>query len=254
VDEINRIRLFRTDVSEPSAQVVSAARDALFAAIDSPPRRRRWAPRSRRTLVAAVAVACLLGCAGALAASGVLGDGILGGPSAPPENDAALRALFPPYRIGHAMKLAEHQGRKLFGARTASGGYCFSATSPTDPKGEGGHCVSKPEARTLDAGGTVAFAMSGWSVGGYAPGATSVRVSGAGIDVTVPVEANGWWLGVAKLAELPKDPLPDGQDSALVVASSIGPDGRVIGKDPLMLVTVTRTATGRILTIGIAVN
>jgi hypothetical protein len=251
VDEITRIRSFRADVSEPSAQVVAAARGALFVAVDSRPAWRRWAVRSRRTLVVALALACLLGGAGALAAAGVLGDGILSGPSAPPENDVALQALFPPYRIGHATELAESQGRKLFGARTASGGYCFSATSPIDPKGEGGHCVSKAEANTLEAGGTVAFAMSGWSVGGYAPGASSVRVAGAGIDVTFPVGENGWWLGVA---ELPKNPLPNGQDRAQVVATGIGPDGRVLGEDPLMLVTIARTVAGRVIGIGIAFN
>jgi hypothetical protein len=194
---------------------------------------------------------CLLVTAGALAAAGVLGEGILGGPSAPPENDAALRALFPPYRIGHATELAAYDGRKLFGARTAQGGYCFSATSPIDPKAEGGHCVSEAEARTLDAGGTVAFAMSGSSVGGYAPGATNVHVAGAGIDVTVPVQENGWWLGIA---ELPRNPLPEGQDSALVIATSIGPDGRLLGNDPLMHVTVTRTGAGRVIGFGIAFN
>jgi hypothetical protein len=251
VDEVTRIRSFRANVPEPPLHVVAEARTALLALVDSRPTRRRWAVRSRRTLVAAVALACLLGGAGALAASGVLGDGILSGPSAPPENDAALQALFPPYRIGHATQLTEYQGRKLFGARTARGGYCFSATSPIDPKGEGGHCVSKGEANTLDAGGTVAFAMSSSSVGGYAPRATSVHVAGAGIDVTFPVGENGWWLGVA---ELPKNPLSDGQDRALVVATSIGPDGRVIGEDPLMLVTVGRTVDGRVVGIGIEFN
>jgi hypothetical protein len=251
VDEIRRIRSFRADVSEPSADVVASARSVLLAVIDSRRTRRRWPVRSRRILVAAAALACLLGGAGALAATGVLGDGILSGPSAPSENDVALQALFPPYRIGHATELAEYQARKLFGARTASGGYCFSATSPIDPKGEGGHCVSDAEARSLDTGGMVAFAMSGWSVGGYAPGATSVRVAGAGIDATFPVGENGWWLGVA---ELPKNPLPDGQDRAQVVAAGIGPDGRVLGEDPVMLVTIARTVAGQVIGIGIAFN
>ena len=249
MDEITRIRSFRADVSEPSAHVVAAARSALLALIDSRPKRRRSAVRSRRTLLAAVTLACLLGGAGALAASGLLGDGILSGPSAPPENDAALRALFPPYRIGHATELAEYEGRKLFGARTAKGGYCFSATSPIDPKGEGGHCVLGAEARTLDAGGTVAFAMSGGSVGGYAPGASRVRVSGAGIDVTVPVTERGWWLGVA---HLPAKPPPDFRGPVDVVATSLSPDGRVLGRDPLMRVTVLRPGDGWIL--GIAFN
>lgn len=249
MDEITRMRSFRTDVSDPSADVVAAARSGLLALVDSRSTRRRWRYGGRRALVVAIALACLLGGAGALAASGLLGDGILSGPSAPPENDAALRALFPPYRIGHATELAANEGRKLFGARTAVGGYCFSATSPIDPKGEGGHCVSKAEARTLDDGGTVAFAMSGSSVGGYAPRASKVRVTGAGIDITVPVGENGWWLGVA---QLPPNPLPDGRDRAFVVATSIGPDGRVLGQDPLMLVTLARGGSGRVIGIGIA--
>lgn len=245
------MRSFRTDVSDPSADVVAAAHTGLVALVNSRPTRRTWRYGGRRALVAAIALACLLGGAGALAASGLLGNGIFSGPSAPPENDAALRALFPPYRIGHATELSAYEGRKLFGARTAGGGYCFSATSPIDPKGEGGHCVSKAEARTLDDGGTVAFGMSGWSVGGYAPGASKVRVSGAGIDVTFPVGENGWWLGVAQLLR-PADPLPDGPDRAFVVATSIGPDGRVLGRDPLMLVTRQRTPSGLVIGIGIA--
>jgi hypothetical protein len=251
MDEITQMRSFRAEVYDPSAEVVAAARREFLAHANARSRRRSQT-RSRRLLIAAVALMCVLGAASALAASGLLGDGILNGPSAPPENDAALQALFPPYRIGHATKLAEYEGRKLFGARTAKGGYCFSATSPIDPKGEGGHCVSKAEARTLDAQGTVAFAMSGWSVGGYAPGASEVRVSGAGIDVTVPVGEKGWWLGVAQLSLRSSEPLPDGPDRALVVATSIGPDGRVVGRDPLMLVTRMRTPNGVVVGIGMA--
>ena len=246
MDEITRISAFRADAPEPSRHVVAAARSALIASIDSRPTRRRRGVRSCRTLAAAVALACLVGAASALAVAGILGDGILSGPSAPPENDASLQALFPPYRIGHATQLSAYEGRKLFGARTAQGGYCFSATSPIDPKGEGGHCVSTVEARALNAGGTVAFAMSGSSVGGYAPRASSARVAGAGIDVAFPVGENGWWLGVA---ELPKNPLPDGQDRANVVATSIGPDGRMLGEDPLILVTSTRVGPGRVIRI-----
>jgi hypothetical protein len=103
--------------------------------------------------------------------------------------------------------------------------------------------VSDADARTLDAGGTVAFAMSGRSVGGYAPGATSVHVAGAGIDVTAPVGENGWWVGVA---ELPRNPLRKGQESAQVVATGVGPDGQVLGEDPLMLVRIARSGSGRI--------
>jgi hypothetical protein len=244
MDEITRLRSFRVDVTPPSASVVDAARGGLLTVINAGRTPRRSALQSRRALVVAMALVCLLTGAGALAATGVLGDDILGGRSAPHENDAALRALFPPYGIGHATELAAYEDRKLFGARTAKGGYCFSATSPTDPKGEGGHCVSEAEARTLDAGGTVAFAMSGWSVGGYAPGATSVHVAGAGVEVTAPVGVNGWWVGVA---ELPRYPLREGQESATVVATSIGPDSQVLGEDPLMLVRVARTASGRVI-------
>ena len=247
MDEIARIRSFRADASEPSAYAVAAARKELLAIMHS---RRRWAVPRRRTLVAAIVLVCLLGAAGALAASGLLGVGILSGPSAPPENDAALRALFPPYRIGHATQLAEYQSRKLFGARTAAGGYCFSATSPIDPKGEGGHCVSKAEVHTLDAGGTVAFAMSGWSVGGYAPGAGTVRVTGAGIDLTFPVGENGWWLGVARLPGVDRLELPNGQRQANVIATGIGRDGRVLGHDELMLVRVYGTGPGRMIQIA----
>jgi hypothetical protein len=199
MDEITPLRSFRADVSGPSPDVAAEARGSLLRQIDSPGMRVRWTPSRRRTLVAAVAVIFLLAGVGALAASGMVPLGILGGPSAPPENDAALRALFPPLRIGHATELAQYDGRTLFGAHSAKGGYCFSATSPSDPNGEGGHCVSEAEARTLDVGGTVAFAMSGGSIGGYAPRATTVHVHGAGIDRTFAVDANGWWLGVAQL-------------------------------------------------------
>jgi hypothetical protein len=247
MDEITRIRTFRADVTPPSGYVVGASRRELLAVIDSRPTGRWWAIRSRRALAAAIALVCLLGTAGAIAASGLLGNGILSGNSAPPENAAALRALFPPYSIGRATELAHYDGRKLFGARTRRGGYCFSATSPTDPTGEGGHCVSNAEARTLDAGRTVAFAMSGASVGGYAPGASKVRVSGAGIRVTVPVGENGWWLGVARLS---RDTLPDGEHRAFVVATSIGPDGRVLGHDALMFVTVYGTGAGRVIQVA----
>jgi hypothetical protein len=209
--------------------------------------------RSLRTLLVAVGLAVLVGGGVAFATSTLLGGDPLSGPAAPPENDVALRNLFPPYRIGHATQLAAYDGRRLFGARTATGGYCFSTTSPTDPKGEGGHCVSKDEARRLDASGTVAFAMSGWSVGGYAPGAANVRITGAGIDVGVPVGANGWWVGVARLplgVEGLPSPLPAGQDRGFVVATSLGPDGRVLGRARLMIVIVTRDESGRVLSVG----
>jgi hypothetical protein len=193
-----------------------------------------------------MALGFLFASAGALAASGKLEDWLLRGPSAPLENDAALSALFPPLRIGHATELSEYAGRRLFGARNAKGGYCFGATSPNDPRGEGGHCVSEAEARALDAGRTVAFAMSGGSIGGYAPRATSVRVSGAGIDRSFPVGANGWWLGVAPLP----DNLPPGEDRAYVEATGIGPNGQILGRDPLMLVTVSGAGGHRMIVIA----
>jgi hypothetical protein len=219
-------------------------------------RRRRRLVRSRRTVVAAIVLVLLIGGGVALAASALFGGDPLTGPPAPRDNDAALRALFPPYHIGHATQLAEYEGRKLFGARTARGGYCFSATSSIDPKGEGGHCVYKAEAQTLDAGGTVAFAMSGASVGGYAPRANTVRVSGAGIDLTFPVGENGWWLGVAPLPGMERmlrlHRLLNGKDRDSVVATSIGPGGEVLGQDPLMLVAVARTTDGRFAGISVA--
>ena len=226
---------------------VPSAQNALL------PRYRRPSLRRLHISIGAVALLLLVGGGVALGASTLLQDDPLTGPPAPPENDVALRALFPPYRIGHATQLANYDGRRLFGARTATSGYCFSATSPIDPKGEGGHCVSKAEARRLDAGGTVAFTMSGWSAGGYAPGASEVRVSGAGVDVTVPVAENGWWVGVARLplgTDRLKSPLPEGQDRGFVVATSMAPDGEILGRARLMSVLVTRDASGRVLAIG----
>jgi hypothetical protein len=209
----------------------------------------RTSMRGLRTLLIAVALVLVIGGGVAFATVTLLSDDPLTGPAAPPENDAALRNLFPPYQIGHAKQLAAYDGRKLFGARTGTGGYCFSATSPIDPKGEGGHCVTPSEARTLDTGATVAFAMSGGSVGGYAPGASHVRVSGAGIDVTVPVSATGWWLGVA---QLPAKPPPHFRGPFDVVATSLSADGQVLGRDPLMRVSVLRPGRGWVL--GIAFN
>jgi hypothetical protein len=213
--------------------------------------------RKRRALIIGIALLVIVGTGAALAATALLGAPPFSGPPAPPENDAALRALFPPYRIGHATQLAENEGRKLFGARTARGGYCFSAPSATDPKGEGGHCVSEEEARTLTAGGTVAFAMSGWSVGGYAPGGSSVRITGAGLDETVPVNRHGWWIGVARLPiqqMMREHRLPNGADRATVVATSIAGDGREVGHDRLMTVNVASTRDGRFIGIGFALD
>jgi hypothetical protein len=204
--------------------------------------------RTRRTVITSVALAALVGSAAALAAGALLGAAPFKGPPAPSVNDTALRALFPPERIGRATQLAENEGRTLFGARTARGGYCFSATSPTDPNGEGGHCVSEDEARTLTAGGSVAFAMSGWSVGGYAPGATGVRIAGVGLDETIAVNHDGWWIGVAQLPVgqmMRQHHLPDGTDRGTLVATSLAADGQEIGHDPVMVVKVATTGDGQ---------
>jgi hypothetical protein len=246
MDEVALLRSFRATVADPPADVVAAAGTALLAqdGARAPASQRRFRPR-RRFAVALGLVACILAAAGAFAAG--FGD-VLDGPPAPPKNEAALKNLFPPLHIGRAVTLAENGGRKLFGARTASGGYCFSATSPIDPDGEGGYCVSPSEAKALGAGEVVAFAMSGGSVGGYAPGATTVRVTGAGIDVTFPVKPSGWWLGVARVPLTPRNGVIEGD----VVATSIGPDRNVLGSDPLMHVTVVKGRDGRVVGVGIA--
>jgi leucyl aminopeptidase (aminopeptidase T) len=79
-----------------------------------------------------------------------------------------------------------------------------------------------------------------------------VRVAGAGIDVTVPVGENGWWLGIAELPEPERLPdLPEGQDRAYVVATSFGPDGQVLGQDPLMVITVRKNSGGGVTLLSI---
>ena len=190
--------------------------------------RSRPSGRRRRTLIAAaLAGLTVVGAGVALAAA----SDILDGPAAEPERDAALRSLFPPLGIGPATKLVSRDGRTLYGARTKRGSYCFSATSPSDPNDAGGHCVSDAEARRLDQRGVVAVAMSGSSIGGYAPGARYVRVTGATLDLEIPVSDGGWWVGVA---ELPSPPLPTAVDEATVVATAYTLDGDVIGSDPLI--------------------
>lgn len=198
-------------------------RRAHFPARAGVTRRRR-----RILLVAVPAMLASVAVGVALAATG-----ILQGPAAPPENDAALRQPMPPLGIGPATELASNGDRRLFGARTKGGSYCFSATSQTDPVGEGGHCVSGADAASLDNRGVVAFALSGSSAGGYAPGAESVRITGAGIDVELPVSANGWWVGEARL---PSPPLPRGVERAVVVATARAEDGAIVGRDPLLVV------------------
>jgi len=201
--------------------------------------------RRRRRILFAAALAVI-----ATAAVGVAlaASGILQGPAAPPENDAALRQLMPPLGIGPATELTVHGGRTLFGARTQLGGYCFSATSPSDPKGEGGHCLSDADAARLDDRRVVAFALSGSSAGGYAPGAESVHLTGAGIDVELPVSATGWWVGEARLPTPPL--LPTGVDRATVVATAQAPDGTILGRDPLLLVQLVAGAGGAVYQIA----
>ena len=213
------------DDSDWDAVVRRAARASEPAARADARSAKRRRPR-RAVLALALAAAVAAGVGAAVAAT----TDILQGPPAAPENEKALRELFPPLDIGPATELTSHGGRTLFGARTRAGGYCFSATSPIDPKGEGGHCVSDAEAAKLDRRGVVAVAMSGWSVGGYAPGAEYVRVTGAGLDVEIPVSENGWWIGVAK----PLTPLPEGIDRATVTATAYAEDGTVTGRDPLL--------------------
>lgn len=243
MDELAVLRSFRADAAAPPAGLTARERERVFA------RRRARRP----VLVAAVAAACVLGGAGALAATGVLGGDLLAGPSAPPENDTALRNLFPPFHIGHATQLAEYDGRTLFGARTAKGVYCFSATSPIDPKGEGGHCVSRDASKALDAGRSAAFLMSGWSVGGFAPGASDVRLTGMGVDETVPVGANGWWLGIAEVPSFPSRLPPDQLKvrEGDVIATRIDADGNELGSDPAIHVRIVRFGDGRLAGIGL---
>ena len=204
--------------------------------------RLRLRPGRVRLLAAALAALIVVGVGVALAAVDVLQ-----GPPAPPENDKALRQLFPPLRIGPATELASHGGRTLFGARTERGGYCFSTTSPMDPEGEGGHCVSNAEADVLDRGGVVAIAMSGSSAGGYAAGADHVRITGAGIDVEVPVSGTGWWVGEARLK---RPPLPARVEQATVVATAFTNDGTVAGRDPLLYVRRIHGPAGDVYSIS----
>ena len=226
MDDLDHVRAFRAGAAYPSDEVTAAARQALLRSLRDGRAGARSSGR-RRLLLALTAGAAFVFASGlALAAAG-----ILDGPPAPPEKQRALAELFPPLRIGRATTLASHDGRTLFGARTEAGGYCFSATSPLDPRSEGGHCVSQADERALDRRETVAFAMSGASAGGYAPGAREVRVTGPGVDVSIPVGANGWWVGEVRL---PQPPLPPGVRSGTVVAAAVAEDGRVVGRDALL--------------------
>lgn len=221
----NALRDILDELAEPAGEYEPDWRDVVFRASGGDslrPGRRR-----RTFFTVALAAVAVVGVGVGLAT----GTDVLEGPPAEPEHDRALRSLFPPLGIGPATKLVSHGGRTLFGARTKRGGYCFSATSPVDPAGEGGHCVSAAEARTLDRRGVVAVAMSGSSVAGYAPGAASVRVTGASVNVEIPVSPSGWWVGVARL---PSPPLPADADEATVVATAYTADGAVTGRDPLL--------------------
>lgn len=233
MDELTLVRDARPGVVAGAA-ARSYARVRLDELIEAESAQRKRMPRLG--VVAAVIAAALLAVPAVVLARQILPvdyrDWLrLDGPAAPPARQEALRDLFPPFAIGPARTLAEHDGRTLFGARTARGGYCFSATSPVDPGAEGGHCVSPGDARRLNHRGVVAFAMSGGSVGGYASQAESVRITGAGLDVVVPVNDRGWWIAVATL---PSPPLADGDDEETVVATALAADGRELGDDALL--------------------
>ena len=221
------LRAVLEELAEPARKQQPDWADILLRA-GADARTRATGRRRRVLLAAALALLATAAVGVALAATGVLQ-----GPPAPPENDAALRQLMPPLGIGPATELASHGGRTLFGARTKAGGYCFSATSPTDPRGEGGHCLSDADAARLDGRRVVAFALSGSSAGGYAPGAESVRINGAGIDAEAPVSANGWWIGEARLLT---PPLAPGVASATVVATGRAKDGTIVGRDSLLFI------------------
>jgi hypothetical protein len=224
MDEISVLAGLHAHVSGPDPVVTADARRRLFATLEESVAQGR---RRRRPIVllAALAVA-VFAAVGAVAAVD-----ILNGPAAPAANDAALQHLFPPLGIGHASILAANGDRTLFGARTAAGGYCFSAKSPTDTRAEGGHCVSDAEVTRLDAGEMVGFAISGGTVGGYAPNAARVRIHGLGFDETVPVAGNGWWVGDASPVYALKTP------SGTLIATTLDGDGHELASDPILRVT-----------------
>jgi hypothetical protein len=193
--ELADLTAFRANVADPDEAAIGIARAGLLRAIE-----RRPSPHRRARRVAlAVALAVL-----AIGGSGLaLADhGVFDGPPAPPAQDAGQQRLFPMLGIGHATTLARYGGRSLFGSRTAAGGYCLSASSPADPDAEGGRCLSDRYGALLAAGHPITIPISGGSVGGYAPGAGTVGLAGLGVDETVPVAANGWWIGAVDLGNV----------------------------------------------------
>jgi hypothetical protein len=234
--ELADLQRFRATVSDPEAHLVARARADLKrsiggAAVAVP----RWRGRRVRLLVAIVALV-VTG-----TGLGIAESGVLDGPPAPPVQDAALQRLFPPFGIGHAATLASYGGRSLFGARTASGGYCLSATSPTDPDAGGGHCLSDGYAARLTAGEPISLVLSGWSAAGFAPGARLVRLHGLGVDATVPVASNGWWIGVAEVHPFA---LPGGATSGEVTATALAADGSTLATTTVFRVTAVPGVKG----------
>jgi hypothetical protein len=216
MDEIALLSSFQAHVADPGAATIQAARSAL-----TEPLRRR---HSRRLVLAAALGTCALAASGALAAVN-----ILDGPAAPSVNDSGLQNLLPPLGIGHARTLATLAGRTLFGARTKAGGYCFSATSPTDPDAGGGYCLPDPEATRINAHELVGFPISGGTVAGYAPaGATHVRLRGLGLDTTVPVARNGWWVGNASAVYSLQAP------EGFLTATALDAQGHELASDPVI--------------------
>jgi hypothetical protein len=226
---------FRGTVRDPGPAETAIARAALVHEIGRGNSRTR--SRRRRRALPALAVALVVVVATGLA---IARSGAFDGPPAPPGPDAALQRLFPPLGIGHATTLATYGGRTFFGARTAAGGYCFSATSPLDPDAEGGHCVSAPKAAQLDAGAAVSTLTSSWTVGGYAPGAATVRLAGPGVDAIVPVASNGWWVGVAD-PHLTPSARPKTGD---VTATGLSPDGTALATTTIFRILAVPSGVG----------
>jgi hypothetical protein len=193
--ELADLRRFRSTVADPDGVSIASARGALERSIARGTRRR--APTRRAALAVALVLLAVGGSGLAIA-----DRGIFDGPPAPPAQDAGQQRLIPSLKIGHATTLASYGGRSLFGSRTAAGGYCLSASSPTDPDAEGGRCLSDRYGAVLAAGKPITIPISGGSVGGYAPGASTVSLTGLGDAETVPVAPNGWWIGVATLGDL----------------------------------------------------
>ncbi len=73
-----------------------------------------------------------------------------------------------------------------------------------------------------------------------------------GVDETVPVGANGWWLGIAQVpsfpSRLPPDQLKPREGD--VIATRIDADGNELGSDPAIHVRIVRFGDGRLAGIG----